>query len=355
MRFLLLLALLFVTRISAEGNVVILTPDNFDSVVGGENGVFVEFFAPWCGHCKKLAPDYEIIADSFAGVKGVVVASVDADEHKSLGGRFEVKGFPTLKWFPKGSSTPEEYNSARSIEEITQYIENKAGVRSKAPKKAASSVVILDSTNFDSIVNDPTKDVLVEFFAPWCGHCKKLAPDYEIIAAAYANEPDVVVASLDADQHKDVAARFEVTGFPTIKWFSKTNKDGVKYDGPRDIDSFIGYINRYAGTSRTKTGGLTEEAGRIESLDAIAEAFHGDSLGPLVKQAEAIVADLVGEAAATGKYYIKVMSSILANGEFLGKEIDRLEKMIGSGSVAPKKVDEFTKRLNVLKVFSTEH
>ena len=62
-----------------------------------------------CGHCKKLAPDYEIVADTFANSKEVLIAKVDADQHKSLGSRFGVQGFPTLKWFPKGSTEPEEY------------------------------------------------------------------------------------------------------------------------------------------------------------------------------------------------------------------------------------------------------
>jgi protein disulfide-isomerase A6 len=50
-----------------------------------------------------LAPEYEIVGTAFKGVAGAKIAKVDADQHKELGGRFEVKGFPTLKWFPKGS------------------------------------------------------------------------------------------------------------------------------------------------------------------------------------------------------------------------------------------------------------
>jgi len=343
---------LFVASILAEGNVVVLTPDNFDSVVGNDKGAFVEFYAPWCGHCKKLAPDYEIVGDSFAGVDGVVVAKVDADEHKTLASRFEVKGFPTLKWFPKGSLTPEDYNGGRSIEDITTFIENKAGVKSKAPKKPASAVIILTPSNFDEIVNDATKDVLVEFYAPWCGHCKKLAPDYEIIAKAYENEPDVVIANIDADAHKEIAGRFEVTGFPTIKWFPKNNKEGERYDGPRDIDAFISFINRNAGTFRDKSGKLTSEAGLIPSLEELVDKFVLAPSESFLKQAEALIADLVGEAAVNGKYYIKVLSSVLTNKDFASKEVDRLQKLVTSGSVSPKKVDEFTKRINILKSFT---
>jgi len=353
MKAIFLFALFFVAYVVAEGNVVHLTPDNFDSVVGGDKAVFVEFFAPWCGHCKKLAPDYEVVADSFAGSKEVIVASVDADAHKDLGGRFDVHGFPTLKFFPKGSTTPEAYEGGRSIEDITLYIENKTGAKAKGPKKAPSSVVILDPSNFDEIVLDTNKDVLVEFYAPWCGHCKKLAPDYEIVAKAFSQESSVVVANLDADKHKDLAGKYQVTGFPTLFWFPKDNKEGVKYEGPRDIDAFVTYINRASGTFRDRNGRLTAEAGRVSALDAIAQKVHDLATIPqsLLEQAEEIVKDLVGDALTSGKYYVKVLTSAIANKEFLTTELARLEKLVASGNVAPAKVDEFTKRINILKVF----
>lgn len=349
-----LFAIVFVARAVSEGNVVKLTPETFDTVVGQDKGVFVEFFAPWCGHCKKLAPDYEIVADSFAGSKDVVVASVDADAHKDLGGRFDVHGFPTLKYFPKGSLTPEDYNGGRSIEDITSFIENKSGAKAKGPKKAPSSVIILDPQNFDQVVLDSSKDVLVEFYAPWCGHCKKLAPDYEIVANAFAQESSVVVANLDADKHKDLASRYQVTGFPTIFFFPKDNKEGVKYEGPRDIDAFVSYLNRAAGTHRDRSGRLTAEAGRVAVLDAIAEKVHGLAAIPhtILEEAEALLADLVGDALTSGKYYVKVLTSAIANKDFINTELARLEKLVASGSVAPAKVDEFTKRINILKVFA---
>lgn len=81
-------------------SVIDLTPKNFDEVVlKSGKPALVEFFAPWCGHCKNLAPVYEELATGFQSAAGKVsIAKVDADEHKSLGKRFGVTGFPTRCW-----------------------------------------------------------------------------------------------------------------------------------------------------------------------------------------------------------------------------------------------------------------
>lgn len=64
--------------------------------------------------------------------------------------------------------------------------------------QAPSAVVDLTSQTFDSIALDPKKNVLVEFFAPWCGHCKKLTPVYEKLGGAFAAEESVVIAKVTA-------------------------------------------------------------------------------------------------------------------------------------------------------------
>ena len=81
-------------------NVVELTTSNFGKTSDGL--WLLKFYAPWCGHCKKLAPTYERVATHFAEAKGgsgVHVAKIDATEHPGLAGRFDVKGYPTLVLF----------------------------------------------------------------------------------------------------------------------------------------------------------------------------------------------------------------------------------------------------------------
>src|SRR5689334_5939789 len=95
------LVLLALTVCAAK--VVVLTPDNFYSTVDGSRPAMVEFYAPWCGHCKHLEPEYDKVGEAFADASsGVIVGKVDADAHKDLGSAFEVRGYPTIKFFPKG-------------------------------------------------------------------------------------------------------------------------------------------------------------------------------------------------------------------------------------------------------------
>jgi protein disulfide-isomerase A6 len=68
------------------------------------------------------------------------------------------------------------------------YLGLKAKVKSNA---APTALVDLDDDSFDKIVLDKSKDVFVEFYAPWCGHCKRLEPDYQKFADVFANENDV--------------------------------------------------------------------------------------------------------------------------------------------------------------------
>jgi len=109
------------------------------------------------------------------------------------------------------------------------------------PASQTGPVYTLVGSTFNSIVKDPSKDVLVEFYAPWCGHCKKLEPVYRDVARKLEGVSTLVIAKIDATAN-DVEG-VDVEGFPTIKlWTANKKDDPIDFDGDRDVDSFISWL-----------------------------------------------------------------------------------------------------------------
>ncbi|KAL7084108.1 hypothetical protein ACP275_14G204400 [Erythranthe tilingii] len=349
------LTLLFVASAFAD-DVVVLTEENFDKEVGQDRGALVEFYAPWCGHCKKLAPEYETLGASFKKAKSVVIAKVDCDEHKSVCSKYGVSGYPTIQWFPKGSLEPKKYEGARNAEALAEYVNTEAGTNVKIAS-APSNVVVLTPENFEEIVLDENKDVLVEFYAPWCGHCKNLAPVYEKVAAAFKLDQHVVIANVDADKYKDIGEKFGVSGFPTLKFFPKNNKAGEEYDGGRDLNEFVTFINEKCGTSRDPKGQLTSKAGIVEALDTLVKEFiaaSSDDKKAVYKRLEEEADKLTGPTARYGKIYVKAAKSCMDKGsDYAKNEVLRLERILAK-SISAAKGDEFTLKKNILSPFASD-
>ncbi|XP_062143658.1 probable protein disulfide-isomerase A6 [Alnus glutinosa] len=346
------LALLAVSALAED--VVVLTEANFEKEVGQDRGSLVEFYAPWCGHCKKLAPEFETLGTSFRKAKSVLIGKVDCDEQKSLCNKYDVSGYPTIKWFPKGSLEPKKYEGPRTAEALTEFVNTEGGTNVKIAS-APSNVVVLTADNFNEVVLDETKDVLVEFYAPWCGHCKSLAPTYEKVATAFKSDEVVVIANLDADKYKDLAEKYDVSGFPTLKFFPKGNKAGEEYGGGRDLDDFVAFINEKCGTSRDGKGQLTSTAGIVASLDALVKEFiaaTNEEKKAVYSRIEEEVEKLTGLSARYGKIYLKAAKNYMVKGsDYAKNEMERLQRILDK-SISPAKADELTLKKNILSAFA---
>lgn len=116
------------------------------------------------------------------------------------------------------------------------------------PKSNKGPVKVVVGKTFDEIVMDTKKDVLIEFYAPWCGHCKKLEPDYTALGKKYKNEKNLVIAKMDASANDVPHDSYKAEGFPTIYFAPSSNKQNpIKFEGgKRDVEELSKFVEKHA-------------------------------------------------------------------------------------------------------------
>lgn len=106
--------------------VKVVVGKNFKEIVtDNDNDVFIEFYAPWCGHCKKLAPEWDKLASDFSDVKGLTIAKMDATANEVDG--VDIRGYPTIKFYPKGGkAAPIDFDGGRDLEAFKTWLKEKS-------------------------------------------------------------------------------------------------------------------------------------------------------------------------------------------------------------------------------------
>lgn len=227
------------------------------------------------------------VAEKHRGV--LSFATIDAAAFGAHAGNLNLKAdkFPAFaiqdtvnsKKFPFDQEA--EITEAAIAKFVNDFVDGKVEPSIKSepiPETQEGPVTIVVAKNYDDVVLDNNKDVLIEFYAPWCGHCKALAPKYDILAELYAKaglDKLVTIAKVDATLN-DVPD--EVQGFPTIKLYKAGDKKNpVTYSGSRSIEDLIKFV---------KENG--KHAAEVEYVEPEAVEEEAAPTGePLAEQAEA--------------------------------------------------------------------
>ncbi|KAH0253719.1 disulfide isomerase PDI1 protein, partial [Aureobasidium melanogenum] len=192
-----------------------------------------------------------------------------------------------------------------STKKITKFLDDfvagkvEPSIKSEPiPEKNDGPVTVIVAKNYDEIVMNADKDVLVEFYAPWCGHCKSLAPKYEELGELFKPHSNkVTIAKVDATAN-DVPD--EIQGFPTIKLFPAHGKgEPIEYSGARTVEDLATFI-RENGSNKVDADASSDDvetAGMPKQAEAATEGVAAKVAGA-VKDA---VVEKAGEAAAVVK------------------------------------------------------
>eukprot|EP01091_Cochliopodium_minus_P009187 TRINITY_DN219_c0_g1_i1.p1 TRINITY_DN219_c0_g1~~TRINITY_DN219_c0_g1_i1.p1 ORF type:complete len:406 (-),score=156.20 TRINITY_DN219_c0_g1_i1:29-1246(-) len=213
--------------------VVILTKENFakEILFTAESSV-VEFYAPWCGHCKSLAPEYKKAANNLDGI--VKIAAIDCDQEKELCGAFGIKGFPTIKHFPselgkkEGNpwKEPTDYQGPRSAGAIVKFA--LSNLKSFVVKVKAESEL------------ESRKEPIALLFTE-----KKTTSDlYKGLSCHFKGRLDL--AEINSSQ-KDLVNKFNVKKFPTlIVYGGSAGTEGKFFEGKIGYRSLQKFLTPFA-------------------------------------------------------------------------------------------------------------
>ncbi|XP_055904063.1 protein disulfide-isomerase A5 [Eupeodes corollae] len=230
-----------------ESDVEHLKDETFKSFLKKKKHALVMFYAPWCGHCKKAKPEFMAAAAEFREDPRVALAAVDCTKHAAVCSVYEVRGYPTFKYFSY-LKTNIDYNGGRSESDFIKFMKNPVDSSKEISKEPESfgnfpgaEHILLPGDEIET-KGKQIKRLLVMFYAPWCGHCKSLKPEFAA-AAAKATTDEYRLGAVDCNIHHKAVEKYKIQGFPTLLLF-ENGKLVDTYTGPRKASDILKYVSK---------------------------------------------------------------------------------------------------------------
>lgn len=224
-----------------DPNVTTLTPETFRVTVLESDKVWlIEYYVAWCGHCQQQVPEVSKCAKILKGA--VEVGAIDIDGKTEFADSEGILDTPTVKIFGFDKKKPIFYDGPKTGEKMADACMKilNENVKTRYSQESQTEVIKLTDNNFMETVIDSPDMWMVEFYAPWCGHCKNLQPEWE--KAAKILKGNIKFGALDATMNKDRAQLYNIRSYPTIKMFPPGKKTKFfNYEGGRTADSIANW------------------------------------------------------------------------------------------------------------------
>lgn len=225
-----------------NGAVTHLVDDEYAEYTKKNENHFIMFYAPWCGHCKTFKPELvgasEELKDEFP------IAAIDCVTNPETCETHGAKSYPTLKLFLGQRSFG--YNGGRNSKDLVDWLRKK--VTSDGEVEPYTNPELWeDNGNVYHVGDDHWKEfkkehanMLVMFYAPWCGHCKAAKPAFARASETLQGVADVV--AVDCTEHTDTCGEYGVNGYPQIKFISASKKKAVDFNGDRNESKLVEFV-----------------------------------------------------------------------------------------------------------------
>lgn len=232
-----------------------LGPDNYGKYV--ETGIPLAYsFYSSEAERKTISSELESVAKQYKGKLNFVM--IDGTKYGAHGKNLGLEEtWPAFVIQAHEDNTKYPFDQSKKITAdaigafVKDYVDGKLTPHMKSqpvPETQEGPVAVVVGNNFEKVALDKEKDVFVEFYAPWCGHCKKLAPTWDELGEKYKSVNGVVIAKMDATENDiPTASPFkQIQGFPTLVLFKAGDNSFVQYDGPRTLDSLVAFVETNA-------------------------------------------------------------------------------------------------------------
>ena len=253
------------------------------------------FYAPWCGHCKAMKPSFaeasvQLKDDPFA----FVAVDCTSDTGKETCAKFDVKGYPTVKYFDSADGEAQDYQGGRSKKDLIKFAKKKADPDWQPPPPEPwvnkpewgdeSHQVLFFGDDHAQQVRAKNPQLLVMFMAPWCGHCKALKPEFGLASERVGGS--FALGAVDCTSNgQELCGKYGVKSYPTLYYFNTSTTDSPQlYDEGRDSGGLVTFAQRMVKkAAKAADAAAAKDAAGAEMSEASLKKLRVRALRALLK------------------------------------------------------------------------